>query len=151
MIKSLGIYPTSYPVVLFCHDTLTSAIYFLYLLVLTTPILIAEADQTARSFLFQRTQCSETKVVKEIVEASPEKSSSLAGVPRFCTLAATRLVGWEFMTIVEGVGEVSEERGIQETLLHVAVRVGCVELAVFFVEKGNFHGDSTKTIHFSKS
>jgi len=40
------------------------------------------------------------------------------------------------MTIVEGVGEVSEERGIQETLLHVAVRVGCVDLAVFFMGKG---------------
>lgn len=40
------------------------------------------------------------------------------------------------MTIVEGVGEVSEERGIQETLLHVAVRVGCADLAVFFIEKG---------------
>ncbi|KAG0053526.1 Tudor domain-containing protein 7 [Gryganskiella cystojenkinii] len=96
----------------------------------------AVADQTARSFLFQRTQRSEAKLVKEMIESSPENSSSLAGVPKFCTQAATRLVGWEFMTIVEGVGEVSEERGIQETLLHVAVRIGCVELAVFFVEKG---------------
>ncbi|GJJ68939.1 uncharacterized protein EMPS_01285 [Entomortierella parvispora] len=96
----------------------------------------AEKDQTARSFLFQRTLRSETKVVKDMIESTPETSSTLTGVPRFCTLAATRLVGWEFMTIVEGVGEVSEERGIQETLLHVAVRVGCVDLAVFFMEKG---------------
>lgn len=86
--------------------------------------------------MFQRTLRSESKIVKDMIESSPESSSTLTGVPRFCTLAATRLVGWEFMTIVEGVGEVSEERGIQETLLHVAVRVGCVELAVFFMEKG---------------
>lgn len=39
--------------------------------------------------------------------------------------------------MVEGVGEVSEERGVQETLLHVAVRVGCADLATFFIDKGN--------------
>lgn len=38
--------------------------------------------------------------------------------------------------MVEGVGEVSQEKGIQETLLHVAVRVGCADLAIFFIDKG---------------
>ncbi|KAF9207219.1 hypothetical protein BGZ59_011282 [Podila verticillata] len=96
----------------------------------------AEADQAARSFLFQCTSRSQIETVKQMVRATPADSCSLTGVPQFATTAATRLVGWEFMTIVEGVGEVSEERGIQETLLHVAVRVGCVDLAVFFIDKG---------------
>ncbi|KAF9325481.1 hypothetical protein BG006_011043 [Podila minutissima] len=96
----------------------------------------AEADQAARSFLFQCTSRSQIETVKQMVRATPADSCSLTGVPQFATTAATRLVGWEFMTIVEGVGEVSEERGIQETLLHVAVRVGCADLAVFFIEKG---------------
>lgn len=97
---------------------------------------VAEADQAARSFLFQCTSRSQIETVKQMVRATPADSCSLTGVPQFATTAATRLVGWEFMTIVEGVGEVSEERGIQETLLHVAVRVGCVDLAVFFIDKG---------------
>ncbi|KAG0084566.1 hypothetical protein BGZ92_009764 [Podila epicladia] len=96
----------------------------------------AEADQAARSFLFQCTSRSQIETVKQMVRATPADSCSLTGVPQFATTAATRLVGWEFMTIVEGVGEVSEERGIQETLLHVAVRVGCADLAVFFIDKG---------------
>ncbi|KAG0258873.1 Tudor domain-containing protein 7 [Mortierella polycephala] len=96
----------------------------------------AEADQNARSFLFQCTMRSQIETVKQMIGATPDDSCSLTGVPRFSTTAATRLVGWEFMTMVEGVGEVSEERGIQETLLHVAVRVGCIDLAVFFIDKG---------------
>ncbi|KAG0199353.1 hypothetical protein BGX28_007360 [Mortierella sp. GBA30] len=96
----------------------------------------AEADQNARSFLFQCTMRSQIETVKQIVGAAPDDSCSLTGVPRFSTTAATRLAGWEFMTMVEGVGEVSEEKGIQETLLHVAVRVGCVDLALFFIDKG---------------
>ena len=115
----------------------SSSFFYIYLYRWHGRLPTAETDQTARSFLFQRALRSETKVVKDMIEATPESSSSLTGgVPRFSTPAATRLVGWEFMTIVEGVGEVSEERGIQETLLHVAVRVGSVDLAVFFVEKG---------------
>ncbi|KAI7822609.1 hypothetical protein BC939DRAFT_453767 [Gamsiella multidivaricata] len=96
----------------------------------------AEADQNARSFLFQCTSRSQIETVKQIVGSTPDDSCSLTGVPRFATTAATRLFGWEFVTMVEGVGEVSEEKGIQETLLHVAVRVGCVDLAVFFIDKG---------------
>ncbi|KAG0244959.1 Tudor domain-containing protein 7 [Mortierella sp. GBA43] len=96
----------------------------------------AEADQNARSFLFQCTMRSQIETVKQIIGATPEDSCSLTGVPRFATAAATRLVGWEFVTTVEGVGEVSEERGVQETLLHVAIRVGCVDLATFFIDKG---------------
>lgn len=98
--------------------------------------LLAEADQNARSFLFQCTLRSQIETVKQIIGATPEDSCSLTGVPRFATIAATRLVGWEFVTMVEGVGEVSEEKGVQETLLHVAVRVGCVDLAAFFIDKG---------------
>ncbi|KAF9570427.1 hypothetical protein EC968_001826 [Mortierella alpina] len=96
----------------------------------------AEADQNARSFLFQCTLRSQIETVKQIIGATPDDSCSLTGVPRFSTTAATRLAGWEFMAMVEGVGEVSEEKGIQETLLHVAVRVGCVDLAIFFIDKG---------------
>ncbi|KAF9953024.1 hypothetical protein BGZ72_005746 [Mortierella alpina] len=96
----------------------------------------AEADQNARSFLFQCTLRSQIETVKQMVGATPDDSCSLTGVPRFSTTAATRLAGWEFMAMVEGVGEVSEEKGIQETLLHVAVRVGCVDLAIFFIDKG---------------
>ncbi|KAF9436813.1 Tudor domain-containing protein 7 [Entomortierella beljakovae] len=96
----------------------------------------AEADQNARSFLFQCTMRSQIETVKQIVNATPDDSCSLTGVPRFSTTAATRIFGWEFMMIVEGVGEVSEEKGIQETLLHVAVRVGCFDLVVFFISKG---------------
>ncbi|KAG0015555.1 Tudor domain-containing protein 7 [Entomortierella chlamydospora] len=96
----------------------------------------AEADQNARSFLFQCTMRSQIETVKQIVGATPDDSCSLTGVPRFSTTAATRLFGWEFMTMVEGVGEVSEEKGVQETLLHVAVRVGCIDLVVFFIDKG---------------
>ncbi|ORZ13449.1 hypothetical protein BCR41DRAFT_355789 [Lobosporangium transversale] len=96
----------------------------------------AEADQKARSFLFQCTMRSQVETVKQIISATPDESCSLTGVPRFVTTAATRLFGWEFMTMVEGVGEVSEEKGVQETLLHVAVRVGCVDLAIFFISKG---------------
>lgn len=101
--------------------------------------LLAEADQNARSFLFQCTLRSQIETVKQIIGATPEDSCSLTGVPRFATIAATRLVGWEFVTTVEGVGEVSEEKGVQETLLHVAVRVGCVDLAAFFIDKGTRH------------
>ncbi|KAF9986974.1 hypothetical protein BGZ75_001211 [Mortierella antarctica] len=97
---------------------------------------LAEADQNARSFLFQCTLRSQIETVKQMVGATPDDSCSLTGVPRFSTTAATRLAGWEFMAMVEGVGEVSEEKGIQETLLHVAVRVGCVDLAIFFIDKG---------------
>ncbi|KAG0303416.1 Tudor domain-containing protein 7 [Dissophora globulifera] len=96
----------------------------------------AEADQNARSFLFQCTMRSQIETVKQIICATPDDSCLLTGVPRFSTTAATRLFGWEFMTMVEGVGEVSEEKGVQETLLHVAVRVGCIDLATFFMDKG---------------
>ncbi|KAF9549996.1 Tudor domain-containing protein 7 [Mortierella hygrophila] len=96
----------------------------------------AEADQTARSFLFQCTMLSQIETVKQMIGATPDDSCSLTGLPRFSTTAATRLFGWEYMTMVEGVGEVSEERGVQETLLHVAVRVGCADLATFFIDKG---------------
>ncbi|KAG0262391.1 Tudor domain-containing protein 7, partial [Linnemannia exigua] len=96
----------------------------------------AEADQNARSFLFQCTMLSQIETVKQMIGATPDDSCSLTGLPRFSTTAATRLFGWEFMTMVEGVGEVSEERGVQETLLHVAVRVGCSDLATFFIDKG---------------
>ncbi|KAF9908141.1 Tudor domain-containing protein 7 [Linnemannia zychae] len=96
----------------------------------------AEADQNARSFLFQCTMLSQIETVKQMIGATPDDSCSLTGLPRFSTTAATRLFGWEFMTMVEGVGEVSEERGVQETLLHVAVRVGCTDLATFFIDKG---------------
>ncbi|KAH7054152.1 hypothetical protein BKA57DRAFT_455480 [Linnemannia elongata] len=96
----------------------------------------AEADQTARSFLFQCTMLSQIETVKQMIGATPDDSCSLTGLPRFSTTAATRLFGWEYMTMVEGVGEVSEERGVQETLLHVAVRVGCTDLATFFIDKG---------------
>ncbi|KAF9918891.1 Tudor domain-containing protein 7, partial [Linnemannia zychae] len=96
----------------------------------------AEADQNARSFLFQCTMLSQIETVKQMIGATPDDSCSLTGLPRFSTTAATRLFGWEFMTVVEGVGEVSEEKGVQETLLHVAVRVGCADLAVFFIDKG---------------
>ncbi|KAF9363736.1 Tudor domain-containing protein 7 [Mortierella sp. NVP85] len=96
----------------------------------------AETDQKARSFLFQCASKSQIETVKQIIGTTPEDSRSLTNVPRFATVAATRLAGWEFVTTVEGVGEVSEERGIQETLLHVAVRVGCVNLTSFFIDKG---------------
>ncbi|KAF9135479.1 Tudor domain-containing protein 7 [Mortierella sp. 14UC] len=96
----------------------------------------AEADQNARSFLFQCTMLSQIETVKQMIGATPDDSCLLTGLPRFSTTAATRLFGWEFMTMVEGVGEVSEERGVQETLLHVAVRVGCTDLATFFIDKG---------------
>ncbi|KAF9116600.1 hypothetical protein BGX27_001009 [Mortierella sp. AM989] len=82
------------------------------------------------------TMRSQIETVKQIVGATPDDSCSLTGVPRFSTTAATRLFGWEFMTMVEGVGEVSEEKGVQETLLHVAVRVGCIDLVIFFIDKG---------------
>ncbi|KAF9108185.1 Tudor domain-containing protein 7 [Mortierella sp. GBA35] len=96
----------------------------------------AEADQNARSFLFQCTMLSQIETVKQMIGATPDDSCSLTGLPRFSTTAATRLFGWEYMAVVEGVGEVSEERGVQETLLHVAIRVGCADLATFFIDKG---------------
>ncbi|KAF9931376.1 Tudor domain-containing protein 7, partial [Modicella reniformis] len=96
----------------------------------------AEADQNARSFLFQCTMRSQIEIVKQIIGATPKDSCSLKGVPRFATAAAIRLMGWEYVTMVEGVGEVSEEKGTQETLLHVAVRVGCMDLVAFFIDKG---------------
>jgi len=83
---------------------------------------------------------SQIETVKQMIGATPDDSCSLTGLPRFSTTAATRLFGWEYMTMVEGVGEVSEERGVQETLLHVAVRVGCADLATFFIDKGNTSG-----------
>src|SRR5262249_47316157 len=74
-----------------------------------------------------------------LLEQVPETIASLSDIPLPATPAATRLSGWEFVTTVEGVGEVSEERGIQETLLHIAVRTGCVDLVQFFIAKGNIN------------
>ncbi|KAG0243138.1 hypothetical protein BGW41_002778 [Actinomortierella wolfii] len=97
----------------------------------------AEADQKARSFLFQSTSMSQVAVVKQMISSTPEESASIADAPRFATTAAIKLTGWEFATVIEGVGEVPDEKGIQETLLHVAVRVGCLELVQFFISKGS--------------
>ncbi|KAF9942126.1 hypothetical protein BGZ65_009734, partial [Modicella reniformis] len=96
----------------------------------------AEADQAARSFLFKSTLDARVDIVKQIVEVSPAESDSLASIPTFSTASATSLAGWEYINAAEGVGKVGEEHGIQETLLHVAVRVGCFDLVFFFITKG---------------
>ncbi|KAG0261813.1 hypothetical protein BG011_000644 [Mortierella polycephala] len=96
----------------------------------------AVADQSARSFLFENTAQAHVDVVKQMIDTSPVESESLSGIPKFATTVATRLTGWEFMTVVEGEGEVSQEKGVQETLLHVAARTGCLELVSYFISKG---------------
>ncbi|KAF9962554.1 hypothetical protein BGZ70_008025 [Mortierella alpina] len=96
----------------------------------------AEADQSARSFLFESTANGHAEVVKKMVEATPAESHSIAGVPRFFSSTATRLTGWEYITLAEGEEEVSERRGKQETLLHVAARAGSVELVEYLISRG---------------
>ncbi|KAG0212359.1 hypothetical protein BGX28_006503 [Mortierella sp. GBA30] len=96
----------------------------------------AEADQTARSFLFESTRRAHTDIVKRMIETTPAESQSLSDIPTFPSTIATRLTGWEYMTVVEGDGEVCEKRGIQETLLHVAARAGCLELVEYFILRG---------------
>ncbi|KAF9190197.1 hypothetical protein BGZ51_008827 [Haplosporangium sp. Z 767] len=94
------------------------------------------ADQTARSFLFENTAQAHVDVVKQMIDTSPTESESLSGIPKFTTTVTTRLSGWEFMAVVEGEGEVNQEKGVQETLLHVAARTGCLELVSYFISKG---------------
>ncbi|KAF9987495.1 hypothetical protein BGZ75_000538 [Mortierella antarctica] len=96
----------------------------------------AEADQSARSFLFESTANGQAEVVKKMVEATPADSQSIAGVPRFFSATATRLTGWEFVTLAEDEEEVNEKRGIQETLLHVAARAGSLELVDYLISRG---------------
>ncbi|KAF9437116.1 hypothetical protein BGZ76_001946 [Entomortierella beljakovae] len=94
-----------------------------------------EADQAARSFLFTSTSKSRIEVVKSIMEASPD-SRSIAGVPKFATASAIRLAGWEYISEdVNGKGA-NEKSGLQETLLHVAARTGCLDLVLYFIGKG---------------
>ncbi|KAF9572051.1 hypothetical protein EC968_010382 [Mortierella alpina] len=96
----------------------------------------AEADQSARSFLFESTANGHIGVVKKMLEATPAASQSIAGVPRFFSTTATRLTGWEYVTLAEGDEEVNEKRGIQETLLHVAARAGSLELVEYLISRG---------------
>ncbi|KAF9356978.1 hypothetical protein BGX34_009649 [Mortierella sp. NVP85] len=96
----------------------------------------AEADQTARSFLFKNTSNAQVKLVKRMVEMSPAESASVASIPTFSTVSATDLDGWEYFATVDGGGKVDKKQGMQETLLHVAVRVGCLDLAAYFISKG---------------
>ncbi|KAF9580881.1 hypothetical protein BGW38_002294 [Lunasporangiospora selenospora] len=96
---------------------------------------IAEADQSARSFLFQKAAQSQVDIVKRMIDTAPGDSGS-NNIPKFWTPGVTRLSGWEYVSAVEGVGEVSEEKGAQETLLHVAARVGSLQLAKFLIDKG---------------
>ncbi|KAI8603923.1 hypothetical protein EDD21DRAFT_367761 [Dissophora ornata] len=96
----------------------------------------AEVDQTARSFLFKSTSDGHVDIVKKMLETTPAESESLVGAPKFSTALATRLTGWEYLTTVEGIGEVSGEQGTQETLLHVAARAGCSDLVAYFISKG---------------
>ncbi|KAF9173924.1 Palmitoyltransferase zdhhc13 [Mortierella sp. AD010] len=96
----------------------------------------AEADQAARSFLFINTSKSNVEVVKTMVEASPAESESIAGIPKFTSTSTTRLTGWEYIGEEGGGKGVSEKSGLQETLLHVAARVGCFGLVSYFIAKG---------------
>ncbi|KAI7816892.1 hypothetical protein BC939DRAFT_22264 [Gamsiella multidivaricata] len=96
----------------------------------------AEADQAARSFLFKSALKAHVDVVKRMVEISPAELESMPDIPRFHSASTTRITGWESMTAMEDIRHPGEGQGMQETLLHVAVRAGCLDLVVFFITKG---------------
>jgi len=66
----------------------------------------------------------------------PAESASVTNIPTFSTVSATDLDGWEYCVTVDGGGKVDKKQGMQETLLHVTVRVGCLDLAAYFISKG---------------
>ncbi|KAG0224683.1 hypothetical protein BGX31_007899 [Mortierella sp. GBA43] len=96
----------------------------------------AEADQSARSFLFKSTSDARVDIVKRIVEMSPAESGSTSDIPTFSTAAATNLNGWEYIATTEAIKKKDGQSWIQETLLHTAARVGCLDLVAYFVMKG---------------
>lgn len=98
--------------------------------------MLAKADQTARSFLFKSTSDARVDIVKRMTEMSPAESKSLVETLGFSTASATSVDGWEHINTTESVGEPDGQNWIQETLLHVAVRVGCLELVAHFISKG---------------
>lgn len=71
-----------------------------------------------------------------MLEGDSVNTDGKLNIPSFGTAPPTRLNGWEYVTTVEGAGEVSEEKGAQETLLHVAAQSGSLELVKYLIEFG---------------
>ena len=86
--------------------------------------------------MFESAKKRDLETIKLMLEGSSEAPAGKSKILSFGTGPPTRLNGWEYVTTVEGVGEVSEEKGIQETLLHTAARSGSLELVAYLIGFG---------------
>lgn len=95
------------------------------------PVLIAEADQAARSKLFEYAAASKVDLAKQMVEGQSNPDDPVQHSSK-----AVNLEGWEYLDFAEDEQDVDVGLGMCETLLHIACRVHNVELASFLIDKG---------------
>ncbi|GJJ77755.1 uncharacterized protein EMPS_10114 [Entomortierella parvispora] len=91
----------------------------------------AEADQAARSKLFEYAAASKVDLVKRMVEGQSNADS-----PMQHSSKAVNLEGWEYLDFAEDEQDVDVGQGMCESLLHIACRVHNFELVSFLTDKG---------------
>lgn len=97
----------------------------------SNPFVIAEADQAARSRLFEYAAASKLDLVKQMVEGRTNPDEPIQHSSK-----AVNLEGWEYLDFAEDEQDVDVGLGMCETLLHIACRVHNVELASFLIDRG---------------
>jgi len=96
---------------------------------------VAEAEQTARSKLFQYALASKVNLVKQMVEA-PESNT---GEPVSYSSKAVNLEGWEYLDFSDDSEDPDITQGACETLLHIACRVKSIHLVTYLIDRGMYY------------
>ncbi|KAM3583460.1 hypothetical protein VKS41_004371 [Umbelopsis sp. WA50703] len=96
------------------------------------------ADKRFRKYLYEKVRLCEIEAVSSLLEMIPVPDQlEIHDPPYPATSAAQNLELWEeFERNKDGISLISANTGIQETILHVAVKTGCIELVKLFLERG---------------
>ncbi|KAG2174426.1 hypothetical protein INT43_004449 [Umbelopsis isabellina] len=95
-------------------------------------------DKRYRKYLYERVRLCEVETVSTLLKMIPVPDQLQShDLPFPATIAAQSLELWEdYERTKDGISLISANNGVQETLLHVAIKTGSLELVKLFLKRG---------------